>query len=296
MNLGGEPERDDSGLPPVDIEVPDDARELDRDVQAYRRELRALRRQQRRMRLRGPLSHDGVVLPLLASCLVLALIAGTLLTVFTAGPGGDLPGSAARTTANATASGQRSSPVARKASSPAVAPGQAKPKLPDQAIKADGRLVRLQTLRSSVLALVPAACACTAMVRRLVGQATTAGVRIYLVGGGRLAAVPEVQAQAPRHAVVADDVSGVLGKSYPHTSLTALLVYSDGTLKVVSASSVLASQLRVLTAPPAQSTSPSATSPPASTSSAPDSSASATSASATSAPSASAPATSPSAG
>ena len=42
VNLGGEPERDDSGLPPVDIVVPDDARELERDVQAYRREQRAL--------------------------------------------------------------------------------------------------------------------------------------------------------------------------------------------------------------------------------------------------------------
>ena len=96
MNLGGEPERDDSGLPPVDIEIPDDARELDRDVQAYRRELRARRRRERRMRLHAPLTRDGVVLPLLASCLVLALIAGTLLTVFTAGPNGegDLPGAA----------------------------------------------------------------------------------------------------------------------------------------------------------------------------------------------------------
>ncbi|HTZ91251.1 MAG TPA: hypothetical protein VMB74_02540, partial [Streptosporangiaceae bacterium] len=27
VNSGGEPERDDTGLPPVDIEIPDDARE-----------------------------------------------------------------------------------------------------------------------------------------------------------------------------------------------------------------------------------------------------------------------------
>ena len=73
MNLGGEPERDDSGLPPVDIEIPDDARELDRDVQAYRRELRARRRRERRMRLHAPLTRDGVVLPLLASCLTVAV-------------------------------------------------------------------------------------------------------------------------------------------------------------------------------------------------------------------------------
>ncbi len=84
MNSGGEPERDDTGLPPVDIEIPDDARELDRDVQAYHRELRAERRRMRRGRLHGSLAREGVVLPVLACCLILALIAGTLLTIFTA--------------------------------------------------------------------------------------------------------------------------------------------------------------------------------------------------------------------
>ena len=90
MNSGGEPERDDTGLPPVDIEIPDDARDLDRDVQAYYRELRAQRRRQRRLRLHGTLARDGIVLPLLACCLVLALITGTLLTIFTATSDQDL--------------------------------------------------------------------------------------------------------------------------------------------------------------------------------------------------------------
>ena len=85
VNVGGEPDRDDFGLPPVDIEIPDDARELDRDVQAYHRELRALRRQLRLGRLRGPLTRDGLVLPLLAGCLAMVLISGVLLTLFAAG-------------------------------------------------------------------------------------------------------------------------------------------------------------------------------------------------------------------
>ena len=83
VNIGGDPERDDYGLPPVDIEIPDDARELDRDVQAYHRELRAQRRHRLAQRLGGPLTRDGMVLPLLAGCLALTLLAGTLLTVFT---------------------------------------------------------------------------------------------------------------------------------------------------------------------------------------------------------------------
>ncbi len=84
MNTGGDQGRDDYGLPPVDIEIPDDARELARDVQAYHRELRSRRRRHLARRLYGPLTRDGVVLPLLAVCLALTLVAATMLTVFTA--------------------------------------------------------------------------------------------------------------------------------------------------------------------------------------------------------------------
>src|SRR6516225_1786676 len=87
VNTGGDPGRDDYGLPPVDIEVPDDARELDREVLAYRRELRSLRRRMLASKLFGPLTRDGMVLPLLAGCLALTLLAATLLTVFTVGQG-----------------------------------------------------------------------------------------------------------------------------------------------------------------------------------------------------------------
>ena len=41
MSFASGPGRDDGGLPPVNIVIPDDARDLDRDVLAYRRELRA---------------------------------------------------------------------------------------------------------------------------------------------------------------------------------------------------------------------------------------------------------------
>src|SRR5580700_4849640 len=84
VNAGGDPGRDDYGLPPVEIEVPDDARDLARDVLAYHRELRSQRRRRLARRLFGPLTKDGMVLPLLAGCLALTLVAATLLTVFTA--------------------------------------------------------------------------------------------------------------------------------------------------------------------------------------------------------------------
>jgi cytoskeletal protein RodZ len=75
--------------PPLDIQIPDDARELDRDVLAYRRELRAKRRRNRLKRLArpfGPVAARGTVMPLLASILAVCLVAGAMLSVATFSP------------------------------------------------------------------------------------------------------------------------------------------------------------------------------------------------------------------
>src|SRR5215813_6511008 len=128
VNIGGDPGRDDYGLPPVDIEIPDDARELDRDVQAYHRELRAQRWRLRTRRLAGPLTRDGMVLPLLAGCLALTLLAGTLLTVF----------SGAQLTSLSGAGSQ----------------------LPDATVLVGGAEAPLRSLQGSVLALIPPRCGC----------------------------------------------------------------------------------------------------------------------------------------
>jgi hypothetical protein len=75
--------------PPLDIHVPDDARELDRDVLAYHRELRAQRRRKRLRRLAGPFAPfaaHGSVMPLLASILAVCLVAGAMLSVATFSP------------------------------------------------------------------------------------------------------------------------------------------------------------------------------------------------------------------
>jgi len=71
---------------PLDIQIPDDARELDRDVLAYHRELRAQRRRNRLRRLTGPFSGPGTVMPLLASILAVCLVAGAMLSVATFSP------------------------------------------------------------------------------------------------------------------------------------------------------------------------------------------------------------------
>ncbi len=253
MNLGGDPERDDFGLPPVDIEIPDDARDLDRDVQAYHRELRAQRRRLRARRLHRPLTRDGMVLPLLAGCLVLALISGTLLTLFSAGQA-DMPGlpgrTAARpaTTAKPTAGRAAGSTTAagqRQASEPAAGPGPAAAApsvgqvggpLPDQTLVVAGQSRRLRSLRPAVLALIPASCQCAAALRQLVRQAAAARVRLYFVGtGGAMGQLGRLATQAgQRPAQLAEDVHNVLGATYKPAGLTAILVHADGMVAKVA--------------------------------------------------------------
>jgi hypothetical protein len=234
VNIGGEPERDDYGLPPVDIEVPDDARDLARDVLAYHRELRARRRHRLLRRLRGPLTRDGMVLPLLASCLALTLLAGVTLTMFGAGRVGPAP-------------------VQRTAAPPTPAAGQASAVLPNIAAQVDGRLTLLRSLAPSVLALIPSQCRCTTALRRLNGQATAAGVPIYLVGSsGWMTEVRALAAGSGQHSAhVVEDAADVLGSAYRRAGLTAVLVDADGSISDVARDLgpgvQLAGRLRALT-------------------------------------------------
>jgi hypothetical protein len=73
MNPGGDAGWDG---PPLDIQVPDDARELERDILAYHREQRALRR---RRRLRKIMPGQAGIMPLMASILAVCLVAGMML-------------------------------------------------------------------------------------------------------------------------------------------------------------------------------------------------------------------------
>jgi len=216
VNTGGDPERDEYGLPRVDIEIPDDARELDRDVQAYYRERRAQRRQRVLRRLGGPLMQDGMVLPLLASCLALTLLAGTLLTMFTARRLGPPP-------AQATS--------APPAASPSASPGG---QLPDATVQADSQTVQLRNLRPSALALVPAACRCAVVARQLAAQASAASVRLYFVTAGSTLA--QVRALAQQRGMPAShliqDRRTVLQAVYRPTGLTVVLVYRDGSVRL----------------------------------------------------------------
>jgi len=107
--------------PPLDIQIPDDARELDRDVLAYHRELRAQRRRSRLRGLTGPMAGRGTLMPVLASILAVCLVAGAMLSVATFSPATTGDQTHPPTTA------ATSSPPATPKTSPAPATSAASP-------------------------------------------------------------------------------------------------------------------------------------------------------------------------
>lgn len=243
MNHSGEPGHDDYGLPRVDIQIPDDARELDRDVQAYHRELRALRRHQRSLRWRAPLRRSGMIVPLIAGCLVLAMVAGMVLTMFSANPlfgglaGQRGPSQVVRKSGQATsrAGGSPAAPSATKNRS--GGPASALTHLPPGTISVAGQRVDLSTVKGAALAIIPVSCGCVSVIRRLVTQAMAAGIPVYLVG--KRGDQAQLSKLAPNDAkgttYVAIDADNVLNNAYPAKGLTVVLVDSQHNVRRAAA-------------------------------------------------------------
>jgi hypothetical protein len=221
VSFASEPGRDDSNLPPVNIVVPDDARELDRDVLAYRRELRAQRRRQRLTRIFRPfrltgLGGNAAVIPLIAICLAVSLVGGALLSVATMSPA-----------SAPTLSGSQPS------ATPGVRAGRPAP-LPAGNVELDGIAVPVRSLVTSAIALIPIGCDCGPQLQRLAGQAVSAHVKLYFVGAG--AEISQLSSLATRYgggaAVAAADSDSVLSAAYRPAGLTVLLVFKDATAQV----------------------------------------------------------------
>lgn len=256
MNQGGEQGHDDYGLPPVDIEIPDDARELYRDVQAYHRELRALRRHQRSLRWRAPFHRSGIAIPLLAGCLIVALLAVMLSAMLTANPyltdqrptgqpdAGGKSSSAVTTPAKKSArsgSAHSTNPTTPALTTPGGTGAASRPaarRLPGKTISVAGKPIDLVDLRSTALAIVPTNCGCASAVKDLLLQAQTAGVIVYLVGPrgtsvsmlNRLASLVSGM-KAPK---VATDDQNALTAAYRPVGLTVLLVDAQGSVTKVT--------------------------------------------------------------
>jgi hypothetical protein len=249
VKSSGEPDRDDTGLPRVDVEIPDDARELDRDVQAYCRELKAERRQQRRMRMHGALARDGMVIPLLVCCLIFALVTGTLLTLFTATSiDNSLPGTPVNdghtTAAGPPRAGRTSAPhpSANSLVTPATASLSAIP------IGVAGKEPELGKLGPAVLLVQPAGCACDAAIKQLARLASAADVQVYIVAlPSHLAGATSQAARDGFGLQAASDINGSLSQGFGSAGLTAIMVTDGGSVsyaRTLQASSNLSAVLR----------------------------------------------------
>ena len=218
VNPGGEPGRDEGGLPPVDIEIPDDARELEREVLAYHREQRARRRRARWDRVLGPLRGHGAILPLVASCVALSMLAGTLLSVFSISP--------------ASAPVLHSAGPASESAPAAGADGRSL--LPNGTVLVGGEATPVHGLVSAVLALVPARCRCDQALQQLTAQAARARVRVFFVGTtNAMADVTQLaRTDGQGTAVAVKDAGNVLGSAYHPAGLTIVLVRADASTTV----------------------------------------------------------------
>jgi len=226
VSFASEPGRDDGSLPPVNVVIPDDARDLDRDVLAYRREMRAKRRRQRFLRLFQPFrtpefGGHAAIIPLIAVCLAICLVGGALLSVATMSP------ASAPTLSGGQGTAQPAAPAGELTA------------LPPGSVQVAGRTVPVRSLVSSVIALVPAGCDCGTALQRLAGQAVDAHVKFYVVASGdELAQLAILLAGLTARygagtVVAAADYDSVLTASYRPSGLTVLLAFKDATARVL---------------------------------------------------------------
>lgn len=213
-DLGRGPEWNDDGLPEVDVVIPDDLRELDREVQAYRRETRRQRRQDHLQRFVPGfrrLGPYGVLAPVIAIALIVTAVLGGVMSLL--GPRSVNPA--------------RVDDSARDGAVATGVTGVGRP-LPDTTVTVDGTRRNLASVRTAVVVAVPADCRCTTSVDDLTSTARAAGVAVYLSGDHD--AVDALADRGGRYPHVLDGAQDPLAKRYRPTGLSAVLVAGDGTV------------------------------------------------------------------
>jgi hypothetical protein len=215
----GDPERDDYGLPRVEVVIPDDARELDRDLIAYRREERQRRRRQRMRRLTRPFTRYGLAAPIIAVALLIAVVSGTLMTAL--GPKSAIPHPSSTAASDGLVTPQ---------------PGRRGGPLPAGKVTITGRPEGPTSDLVGLIALVPEDCRCEQAVREVTRQAQQYDLPQYLVGShhwtkNTARQLGTLAEHAGNGAKVVRDEQGVLSSTYRATGLTLLLVHTDGVLR-----------------------------------------------------------------
>ena len=213
-------------LPPLDpgLVVPDDASELDLDVQALRREQRAASRAARVDRLFVSRPGRRHAISGVAVVLALAVVAGlgALLTLL--GPARSL--------------GPAPAPLATTATGP---PGSVGGLLPETTLDlGSGPTLDARLVRPAVVVLVPAGCLdCTDSVRAAVTQASEFRLRSVLVAPRTLTAEEQVafdalvRATSAGAAIPSTDRAGTLARAYQPAGVSVVVVAADGVVAQV---------------------------------------------------------------
>ena len=216
-------------LPPLstDVVVPDDARELAREVEAYRREQRSARRHRRFAWVHRP--RPGLPGIAVVAALVLVTAAGAGLALL--GP----------------AYGHHTTP---RHLAPLAAPsaqiGQVGGLLPNVSLAPGGTaqkdgLASVRDVRPAVVVLLPTTCPCRSVMAEALGVAQSHGVPVYVVAtSGRGAVGAQLRdLAAPDPAITSGvalvDPEGVLAAVYPTTASapTAIVVDETGVVRAI---------------------------------------------------------------
>lgn len=211
-DLGRGPDWNDDGLPQVDVEIPDDLRDLDREVQAYRRELRQRRREQLLRRIvpgYRRLGPYGVLAPIVAGTLLVTAVFGTMMSLL--GPKSANPAKVTSVPPNSTAGDET---------------GNVGEPLPDSTVTVDGTAKRLAGVRSAVVVAVPARCGCSASIADLTSAARATGVAVYL--SGRHDQTSSLAERGGSYPQVLGEAQRILERRYHPVGLSAVLVDRHG--------------------------------------------------------------------
>lgn len=198
------------------IVAPDDARELDRDVEAWRREQRWARRRRLFERLLPSSRRRGrrlVPIPLITLGLICVGLVGATVTMLTTRAPVPAP-----------------PPVALELATPSVAAGSPGGLLPLDTLAVSDGNTSSRDLRPGVVVIVGPSCGCADAISRVGRQAATSALPVYLVGptgrAGDLQKLADRAGWIDVHAV--SDVGGALVTTYQGDGLTVIPVHADG--------------------------------------------------------------------
>jgi hypothetical protein len=217
--VGGSGSGDDKpgGIPAgAHVVVPDDARELARDIAAWRREERWKRRRRVFERMLGGRASSSRALS--APIIITLLIAATLLgaTLIFPGRTPDHPPTA---------------PVPLVLAAPSAAAGTVGGLVPDDALIGPTGTTTARALRPALLAVTQPDCACAAALTHLAQEAADNGLTIYLIGSrGRQSELNALAGDASVAVRVMVDQDSAIPSVFAKGTLTVVAVHADGVI------------------------------------------------------------------